>query len=88
MRPHLLERGLSDAEPVVKVAVERAIGGVDLLALSREARGPLLAAAPEYLEAAFEEIDSAHGSFDGYLYERLGVTESALEQMRAHLLED
>jgi len=59
-----------------------------MLALSREARGPLLAAAPEYLEAAFEEIDSAHGSFDGYLYERLGVTESALEQMRAHLLED
>jgi hypothetical protein len=31
VRAHLLERGLSDAEPFVKIAVERAVGGVDFL---------------------------------------------------------
>lgn len=81
-----------DLERVLAQRPDRGIGldpeRGDLLALSREARGPLLAAAPEYLEAAFAEIDSTHGSFDGYLYDRLGVGESALEQMRAHLLED
>jgi len=59
----------------------------DLLTVSREARAPLLAADPEYLEAAFDTIESAHGSLEGYLRDRLGVSTTALEQMRTHLLE-
>jgi protein-tyrosine phosphatase len=55
--------------------------------MSREARAPLLAADPEYLEAAFDAIESAHGSLEGYLRDRLRVSATALERMRKHLLE-
>jgi protein-tyrosine phosphatase len=36
----------------------------------------LLSANPRYLEAALDEIDRVYGSFDGYLSEALGVSES------------
>jgi protein-tyrosine phosphatase len=36
----------------------------------------LLSAQPKYLEAAFDEIDRAYGSFDDFLNRALGVSES------------
>jgi len=43
--------------------------------------------AVQTLLAAFDTIESAHGSLEGYLRDRLGVSTTALEQMRTHLLE-
>ena len=59
-----------------------------LRALSPEVRAPLLRAAPEYLEAAFEQVRRDHGSLESYLRDQLHVTDESLSQMRAHLLED
>jgi protein-tyrosine phosphatase len=36
----------------------------------------LLSAQPKYLEAAFDEIDRVYGSFDDFLWQSLGVSES------------
>jgi protein-tyrosine phosphatase len=87
----LTERAV-DLERLILQRPERGIGldpeRRDLLAVSVEARAPLIAADPEYLEAAFDAIESAHGSLARYVEERLGVTSSALEQLRTHLLED
>lgn len=58
------------------------VGGV-----SAEARAPLLRAAPEYLEAAFESIRSNHGSVAAYLADTLGVTGAELERIRSQLLQ-
>jgi protein-tyrosine phosphatase len=43
----------------------------------------LLSAQPRYLEAAFEEIDRVHGSFEAYLTRALGIDKIK----RARLLE-
>jgi protein-tyrosine phosphatase len=43
----------------------------------------LLSAQPKYLEAALDEIDKVHGSFDAYLERALGVDDAA----RAKLVE-
>ena len=59
-----------------------------LRALSPEVRAPLLRAAPEYLEAAFEQVNRDHGSLEGYLHNQLHLTDDSLSLMRAHLLED
>lgn len=59
-----------------------------LRALSPEVRAPLLRAAPEYLNAAFEQIKRDHGSLEGYLHDQLHLRDDSLTQMRAHLLED
>jgi protein-tyrosine phosphatase len=53
----------------------------------RATRAPLLQALPEYLAAAFDEIESTHGSIDTYLEARLAVTPGMLETLRGHLLE-
>jgi protein-tyrosine phosphatase len=52
-----------------------------------EARAAFGAARTEYLEAAFDEIHGAHDSLDAYVEGALGVTETARENLRAHLLE-
>ena len=59
-----------------------------VLALAtKEARAPLLRAAPEYLLAAFEEIETNEGSVDAYLRNQLGLTDEMRESLRNHLLE-
>jgi len=55
--------------------------------ITPEVRRPLLEARPEYLQAALEQMQSAHGSLQGYLAERLGVSTEALREIRARLLE-
>jgi protein-tyrosine phosphatase len=47
----------------------------------------LLSAQPKYLEAAFEEIDRAHGSFDAYLEQALAVDETQRERLVETLTE-
>jgi protein-tyrosine phosphatase len=52
-----------------------------------EIRAPLLRAFPEYLDAAFTQIESDHGSVANYLAERLGVSDELQQRMRVTLLE-
>jgi len=47
----------------------------------------LLSAQPKYLEAALEEIDRVHGSFDAYLRQALGVDEAQRERLVEMLTE-
>ena len=81
-----------DLERVLVQRPDRGIGldtdHIDLAATSRDARAPLLAADPEYLEAALDEIEATHGSVEGYLRDRLGISERSVAQMRTHLLEN
>lgn len=55
--------------------------------VSPEARAPLLRADPAYLEAAFESIRANHGSVQGYLERRLGVTPDELTRIRSNLIQ-
>ena len=55
--------------------------------MDEEAQAAFGAARREYLEAAFDELHRSHGSLDAYLRDALGVSETARENMRAHLLE-
>ena len=49
---------------------------------------PLLEVRRQYLEAAFEEIEAHHGSFEAYLTEGLGLDDATLVRLRAVLLEE
>jgi protein-tyrosine phosphatase len=59
-----------------------------LAAVSRESRAPLLKALPEYLQAAFEQIERDHGSLSAYVRAALGVNDEMLQGIRTHLLEE
>ncbi|WFE41342.1 tyrosine-protein phosphatase [Micromonospora sp. WMMD998] len=48
---------------------------------------PLLEARPEYLDAAYDEVRRAYGSFEAYLSDGLGVTDEVRAALRARLLE-
>jgi protein-tyrosine phosphatase len=56
-------------------------------AMDAEAQAAFGAARREYLEAAFDEIHGSHDSLDSYVQDALGVTETARENLRTHLLE-
>ncbi|MFJ6196466.1 tyrosine-protein phosphatase [Micromonospora sp. NPDC092111] len=48
---------------------------------------PVLEARPEYLDAAYDEVRRAHGTFDAYLADGLGITAEIRAALRTHLLE-
>ncbi|QZP07538.1 tyrosine-protein phosphatase [Caenibius sp. WL] len=48
---------------------------------------PLERVAPEYLDAAFDEVDRRYGSFDNYLREGLGLDAKALAKLRDKFLQ-
>jgi len=62
-------------------------GHAHLAAVNREVRAPLLQALPEYLQAAFAQVELDYGSVNGYLEGPLGVTDEMLRAIRRHLLE-
>lgn len=41
---------------------------------------------PEYLDAAFQQVETTYGSFNDYLHDGLGLSEPALEQLRQALV--
>jgi len=77
---------LTNAEllPSEQPAVERfqAMGGDP--ALIR----PVIGVAPEYLEAAFDEMRKRFGTIEGYFSEALGMGEGAQQALRAALIEN
>jgi protein-tyrosine phosphatase len=58
----------------------------NLIAERIEHAQPLLRAEPEYLATAFAVMEAEHGSVDGYLQDRLGVTDADRSAIQAHLL--
>jgi protein-tyrosine phosphatase len=48
---------------------------------------PLLHAAPEYLDAAFAQVEADYGTLDRFLDEGLGLGGDELAALRARLLE-
>jgi protein-tyrosine phosphatase len=58
-----------------------------LLAMPDDMREVLFSARPEFLEAAFEEIESKPGGFDAYLERTAGVSAGVRAQVMANLLE-
>ena len=64
-----------------------AIWVFSLFRSEREVVRPLLEARREYLEAAFALIDSAHGGFDRYRRQVLGVSDVERDVLRSLLLE-
>jgi protein-tyrosine phosphatase len=56
-------------------------------ALDIEAARPVLEARPEYLDAAYGEVERMYGSFDRYLRDGLGVTDDVIRALRDELLE-
>lgn len=43
---------------------------------------PLLDVRPEYLDAAFDEVEKRYGSMDSYLHEGLGLSDATLQSLR------
>jgi protein-tyrosine phosphatase len=64
-------------------AYEAMLGGHgDLLALVK----PVLVQDAAYLDAAFDEVDTRYGDFDGFLTEGLDFTDADVDRLRAGLL--
>lgn len=53
------------------------------LGLSREAQMVLWRVQPEFLQAAWDEVERLHGSREGFLREALGLREAERERLRA-----
>lgn len=56
-------------------------------ALDIESVRPVLQVRPEYLDAAYGEVDRVYGSFDRYLHDGLGVTDDIVAALRDEMLE-
>ena len=70
--------------------VDRALFMIRLFSFFRtdpEKVRPLMIVKPEYLQAAFDEIDKVYGDFDTYLEKVLGVSPERRQQLRALLTE-
>lgn len=57
-----------------------------LAKLPAEVRAPLLRSDPAYLEAAFARMEREHGSVEGFLAARLGVSSADIEALRDRYL--
>jgi protein-tyrosine phosphatase len=57
-----------------------------LAKLPSEVRAPLLRSDPAYLEAAFVRMEREHGSVEGFLAARLGVSSADIEALRDRYL--
>jgi len=55
--------------------------------LAPEVVDAVLGVDADYIRAAFEAIEAAHGSVESYLQARMGVTADVLERLQAELLE-
>jgi protein-tyrosine phosphatase len=62
-------------------------GGKYFTGVDRRLWEPMMRADGAYLDAMFEQLQSAHGSAQAYLSAELGVNAAMLERIRAHLLE-
>jgi protein-tyrosine phosphatase len=48
---------------------------------------PVLEAAPEYLDAAFGQVEHDFGTMDGYLRTGLGLDEDVIARLRRRLVD-
>ena len=73
---------IEERAPLVQQTLREATGRTPSL----EAVRAFLGVMPDYLEAAFAEIDSGHGALDAYLERALGVDADVKARLRARLL--
>lgn len=57
-----------------------------MAALPPEVAKPLLGVEPDYLDAAFDQIDKDYGSVENYLKRELGVDRAAIQRLRQRML--
>jgi protein tyrosine/serine phosphatase len=73
---------IEERAPMSQETIRQATGRTPTLEAVRAFLGVL----PDYLEAAFVEIDSGHGALDAYLERALGVDADVKARLRARLL--
>jgi protein-tyrosine phosphatase len=56
-------------------------------ALDIESVRPVLQVRPEYLDAAYGEVERVYGSVHGYLRDGLGISDNLIDALRRHLLD-
>jgi protein-tyrosine phosphatase len=54
--------------------------------IPRESWEPLMRTDADYLQSAFDELETRHGSVLGYVRSELGLSEKVIERIRGHLL--
>ena len=90
MEDYLLTNDAGNFEQFILTRKDSHLGLADahhpLLAMPQEMRAKLFAADPDYLQAAFERIDSQYGSFDQYLKTSVRIDDEKLAIVRGHLL--
>ncbi|RKN50687.1 tyrosine-protein phosphatase [Micromonospora endolithica] len=80
---YLANNALSESlREVILEAMRKRQPGLDV-----EAVRPVLEVRDAYLDAAYEEVRRAHGSFGAYLRDGLGVDDALVSRLRALLLE-
>jgi protein-tyrosine phosphatase len=68
--------------------VEKILGALNVRkGVPPEILRPVLDAAPEYLDAAFAQVEADYGTLDGYLRGGLGLAEDEVAALRARLLD-
>ncbi|ABD27517.1 protein tyrosine/serine phosphatase [Novosphingobium aromaticivorans DSM 12444] len=82
MEDYLLSNArLADKNRATLAALARSGSGIDPAYLQ-----PVLTVQPRYIEAAFDEVDHAYGSFDNYARAGLGLSDAELQRLRARFL--
>ena len=91
LQDYLLTNELGQLEEFVTSRKFSLMGVTDmshpLLAMPVDRRRALLTADADYLEAAFEQLERDHGSFDAYLANAVGLTDAAREKLCAVMLQ-
>ncbi|MEV6138480.1 tyrosine-protein phosphatase [Nocardia sp. NPDC051990] len=54
----------------------------------RTLREPIFTVQREFLDAAFDQVQAAYGSFDRFLSDGLGIDDTTLSALKAKLLTD
>ncbi len=86
MADYLLTNTVGNAEARIAAGI-RSLNATHAQGLSDAALRVVMAVQPEYLETAFAEIDSRHGSIDAYVRDVLGVDDARRAAIKARLLE-
>jgi protein-tyrosine phosphatase len=90
MEDYLLTNDAGNFEQFIMTRKESHLGLADahhpLLAMPEDMRAKLFAADADYLQAAFDRIDSQYGTFDRYLSTSVQIDRETLARVRANLL--
>ena len=81
----MLSERYYDGRALMKERASQVLDTSDL-EVGTDALLPVFTVQQSYIEAAFDEITSAHETVEAYLQDAVGVAPEALERLRAHLV--